>query len=210
MTNSTGIDTLGPWFDGVALLEGKNLSAIDIAEAKSKEIAIVGAGMAGLMTYLVLHQSGMENIKIIEASQRLGGRVHTEYLSGGPFDYSYQEMGPMRFPNTITVGNDTLNITDHQLVFQLAEEMNKLNNHASNWSVDFIPWYQSSSNGLYYYDGIKLDTGLPPTVSQVAGNSSLAITLEDDASTTALSDTLVSLSHQLEVKDTKANMNDPG
>lgn len=190
MNNSTGIDTLGPWFDGVALLESKNMSALDVSEAKSKDIAIVGAGMAGLMTYLVLHQSGMENIKIIEAAQRLGGRVHTEYLTGGPFDYSYQEMGPMRFPNTITVGNDTLNITDHQMVFQLAEEMNKLNNYASNWSVDFIPWYQSSNNGLYYYNGIKLDSGLPPTVSQIADNSSLAITLADDDSTTQLTDSL--------------------
>ncbi|KAF3000329.1 hypothetical protein E8E14_000124 [Neopestalotiopsis sp. 37M] len=190
MTNETGIDTLGPWFDGVALLESKNLSAVDVSTAKSKEIAIVGAGMAGLMTYLVLQQSGMENIKIIEASQRLGGRVHTEYLSGGPFDYSYQEMGPMRFPATLTMGNDTLNITDHQMVFQLAEEMNKLNNHASNWSVDFIPWLQSSNNGLYYYDGIKLDSGLPPTLAQIADNSSLAITLEDNESTTELSNTM--------------------
>ncbi|KAH8203399.1 hypothetical protein TruAng_002383 [Truncatella angustata] len=190
MTNATGIDTLGPWFDGVALLESKTLSAVDVADAKSKEIGIVGAGMAGLMTYLVLSQSGMENIKIIEASQRLGGRVHTEYLSGGPFDYSYQEMGPMRFPNTITVANETLNITDHQMVFQLAEEMNKLNGHASNWSVDFIPWYQSNNNGLYYHNGIKLDSGLPPTVGQIADNSSLAITLADDDSTTSMTNRL--------------------
>ncbi|KAK6077842.1 L-amino-acid oxidase [Seiridium cupressi] len=190
MNNDTGIDTLGPWFDGVALLESKNLSAVDVSEAKSKEIAIVGAGMAGLMTYLILHQSGFENVKIIEAAQRLGGRVHTEYLNGGPFDYSYQEMGPMRFPNTVTVGNDTYNITDHQMVYQLAEEMNKLNNYASNWSVDFIPWYQSSSNGLSYYDGIKLDSGLPPTLAQIAANASLDTTAADSPSTTALSNTL--------------------
>lgn len=98
MTNASGIDAFGPWFDGVELLKSKNLSAVDVAAAKSKEVGIVGAGMAGLMTYLCLTQSGLTNVSIIEAGQRLGGRVHTEYLSGGPFDYSYQEMGPMRFP----------------------------------------------------------------------------------------------------------------
>lgn len=175
MDASNGIDTWGPWFDGVELLKNKNLDAIDAAEAKAKDIAIVGAGMSGLMTYLILHQSGFTNIQLLEAGQRLGGRVHTEYLSGGPFDYSYQEMGPMRFPSTRTFQNETYNITDHQLVFQLATEMNKINNHDKNLSVDFIPWIQTNENGFYYHDGIKLDTGLPPTIKQVSENTTLSI-----------------------------------
>ncbi|KAH8890243.1 hypothetical protein GQ53DRAFT_722185 [Thozetella sp. PMI_491] len=188
MDNSTGIDAWGAWFDGVELLSGANLSAVDVAKAKSKNVAIVGAGMSGLMTYLCLTQAGMTNVSIIEAGQRLGGRVHTVYLTGGPFDYSYQEMGPMRFPTTITLGNETYNVSDHQLVFQLAAEMNKLNNHDKNLSVDFIPWYQSNSNGLYYHDGIKLANGLPPTLAQVAQNSSLKITKALDASTQEVQD----------------------
>lgn len=188
MTNETGIDPWGPWFDGVELLKGKNMSAIDVKKAKSKDIAIVGAGMSGLMTYLCLTQAGMKNVQIIEAGERLGGRVHTEYLSGGPFDYSYQEMGPMRFPNTYSLDNATYNITDHQLVFQLAAEMNKLNRHDKNLSVDFIPWYQSNSNGLQYKNGIRLPNGMPPTLAQVAANSSLAIPSILDASTQELED----------------------
>ncbi|KAI8957263.1 flavin-containing amine oxidoreductase-domain containing protein [Daldinia sp. FL1419] len=188
MTNANGIDAWGPWFDGVELLKNKETSAVVVAEAKSKDIAIVGAGMSGLMTYLVLHQAGLTNVKIIEASQRLGGRVHTEYLSGGPFDYSYQEMGPMRFPEAIKISNETYNITDHQMVFQLASEMNSLNNHDKNFSVDFIPWVQTNLNGLYYYNGIKLDTGLPPTVAQTRANTSLAVSYPMDPSTDALSD----------------------
>lgn len=90
MTNATGIDAWGPWFDGVELLESKNLSTVDVRNAKSKHIGIVGAGMSGLMTFLALTQAGMTNVELIEAGQRLGGRVHTVYLSGGPFDYSYQ------------------------------------------------------------------------------------------------------------------------
>lgn len=53
----------------------------------------------------------------------------------------------------------------------MANEMNRLNNHDKNFSVDFIPWFQSSPNGLVYKDGFKLDSGLPPTVSQVAENN---------------------------------------
>ncbi|KAL2022148.1 hypothetical protein VTK56DRAFT_5977 [Thermocarpiscus australiensis] len=117
----------------------------------------------------------MKNIKILEAGQRLGGRMHTEYLSGGPFDYSYQVMGPMRFPQTYQdpATNEVLNITDHQLVFQLADEMNRLNGYNKNWSVDFIPWIQSHTNGLVYRNGFKLPTGLPPTVAQIQADPSL-------------------------------------
>ncbi|EFW99432.1 L-amino acid oxidase [Grosmannia clavigera kw1407] len=188
MTNASGIDAWGPWFDGVELLKSTNVSAVYAKEAKSKHVGIVGAGMSGLMTYLCLTQAGMTNVEIIEAGERLGGRVHTVYLSGGPFNYSYQEMGPMRFPTTTTLGNETYNISDHQMVFQLAAEMNKLNNYDKNLSVDFIPWYQSSKNGLYYHNGIRLADGMPPTVAQKNANASLAITKPEDASTTALQD----------------------
>jgi hypothetical protein len=95
MDNSSHIDAEGPWFDGVALLRSLNMSAVDTEAAKSKDVAIVGAGMAGLMTWLCLHQAGMKNLHIVEAAQRLGGRVHTAYF-GDPSERLYQEMGPMR------------------------------------------------------------------------------------------------------------------
>ncbi|KAF5579562.1 amino-acid oxidase [Fusarium subglutinans] len=176
MNAENGIDVLGPWFDGVEHLSKTGISALDADAAKEKHVSIVGAGMSGLMTYLVLSQAGMTNINIIEAGNRLGGRVHTEYLTGGPFNYSYQEMGPMRFPSTYKSPetNETMNITDHQLVFQLAEEMNKLNNHDKNLSVDFIPWLQSSPNGLSYKNEFKLPSGLPPTLAEIASNASLS------------------------------------
>lgn len=189
MDNTTGIDVLGPWFEGVALLQDKQPGPVDVEAAKAKEVAIVGAGMSGLMSYLVLHQAGMKNVEILEAGQRLGGRVRTEYLSGGPFDYSYQEMGPMRFPYTYRdpETGEVLNITDHQLVFQLAAEMNRINGHDRNWSVDFIPWIQNNPNGLVYRNGFKLPTGLPPTVAQIQEDPSLAGPVKElDNSTRAL------------------------
>lgn len=94
----------------------------------------------------------------------------------------------MRFPTTTTLSNVTYNISDHQMVFQLAAEMNKLNGYDKNLSVDFIPWYQSNQNGLYYHNGIRLADGSPPTVAEKNANASLVITKPDDASTQALQD----------------------
>lgn len=144
--------------------------------------------MSGLMSYLILTQAGMKNVTLIEASQRLGGRVHTEYLSGGPFDYSYQEMGPMRFPETYkdVKSNKVYNITDHQLVFQLAAELNKLNNNNKNFSVDFIPWIQADKNGLSYQNGFKLPSGLPPTLAQIEANPELGSPMVYDKDTAKL------------------------
>ncbi|KAK4641344.1 hypothetical protein QC761_502760 [Podospora bellae-mahoneyi] len=189
MTNATGIETLGPWFEGVKLLQDQQPGPIDVKAAKEKEVAIVGAGMSGLMSYLVLTQAGLKNVKIIEAGNRLGGRVHTEYLRGKAFDYSYQEMGPMRFPWTYNdpATNSTLEITDSQIVFQVAEEINKLNRNSKNLTVSFQPWYQSSPNGLVYRNGFKLPSGLPPTSAQIAADPSLGTpSMPRDNSTIAL------------------------
>lgn len=38
MDNSSGIDSTGPWFDGVAYLKGRNVSQVDVQAAKSKSI----------------------------------------------------------------------------------------------------------------------------------------------------------------------------
>lgn len=136
------------------------------------------------MTFLCLNQSGFTNLEILEAGQRLGGRVHTEYFNNSkPFDYQYQEMGPMRFPETWKNPdtNKSVQIQDHRIVFQLARHLNELNGHAKNFSVDFIPWIQNSPNGLYYHDGIRKPNGMPPTVGDTQKNSSLLRPTVDNA-----------------------------
>lgn len=90
MDNSSGIDTEGPWFDGVKLLMANNMTAVDVDQAKRKKIAIVGGGMAGLMIWTSLSAVGMRNVSIVEASQRLGGRVATQYI-GDPSERQYQD-----------------------------------------------------------------------------------------------------------------------
>ncbi|KAK0739515.1 flavin-containing amine oxidoreductase-domain containing protein [Apiosordaria backusii] len=153
MDNSTGVDVWGPWFDGVEVLKNAECSAVDAAAARRKSIAIVGAGMSGLMAYLCLTQQGLSSVSIIEGGHRLGGRVQTVYLSGGPFDYSYQEMGPMRVPMTLTVANQTYNMSDHQLVFQLVEEMNRLNEADDGLQINFINWLEAGGRQLPHEGG---------------------------------------------------------
>ncbi|KAL8870567.1 MAG: hypothetical protein Q9174_003421 [Haloplaca sp. 1 TL-2023] len=182
MTNASGIEANGPWFDGVASLEGMESTAVDTAQAKEKRIAIVGAGMAGLMTWLCLNMSGFQNVEIIEAGQRLGGRVHTAYLEGGPSDNQYWDMGPMRFPESVKYAgsNETVLINDQQLVFQLGEIMNQMNQGQPNYTLDFIPWIQESPNGLYYFSGLKDTDGLPPTATEVKSNPKLTVPVPSD------------------------------
>ncbi|KAL8902920.1 MAG: hypothetical protein Q9207_004288 [Kuettlingeria erythrocarpa] len=175
MTSASGIDAGGPWFDGVEALKEAEISTVEAAQAKARKIAIVGAGMAGLMTWLCLNMSGFQNLEIVEAGQRLGGRVHTAYLEGGPSDYQYQEMGPMRFPESIqyTGSNETIPINDMKLKFQLADVLNQMNEGNPNSTVKFIPWIQENPNGLYYFNGFKQANGLPPTVTEIEDNQSL-------------------------------------
>jgi hypothetical protein len=54
----------------------------------------------------------------------------------------------MRFPVSYTssVTNETLEINDHKLVFQLADVLNEKNKDLDPWwKVNFIPWIQSNS-----------------------------------------------------------------
>ena len=140
------MDAEGPWFDGVAHLREKEPDDIFVATAKSKTIGILGGGMSGLMTAHLLDSVGFHDWTIIEASSRIGGRVHTSYLNGSrPDQYQYQEMGPMRFPVSVTYpNNDTIQIMDHRMVFQLADVLNKQNGNNSEYAVNFIKWIQAS------------------------------------------------------------------
>ncbi|KAI4174161.1 MAG: hypothetical protein LQ343_002496 [Gyalolechia ehrenbergii] len=113
----------------------------------------------------VLKQAEINTVDAAEAKAKL----HTAYLEGGPSDYQYQEMGPMRFPESIQYAgsNETIPLNDMKLVFQLADIMNQLNEGQSNYTVNFIPWIQESPNGLVYLNGFKQANGLPPTVADI-------------------------------------------
>lgn len=55
---------------------------------------------------------------------------------------------PMRFPVSMTYAatNETLDIQDHKLVFQLADVLNKINSEVDPvFQVNFIPWIQNNA-----------------------------------------------------------------
>ncbi|KAH8812478.1 flavin-containing amine oxidoreductase-domain containing protein [Xylogone sp. PMI_703] len=186
-------DTEGPWFDGVAYLKAKEPSKSFVAKAKAKEIGILGGGMSGLMTSLLLESVGIKNWKIIESTNRVGGRLHTSYLNNTrPDQYQYQEMGPMRFPVSITYPdtNETLEIQDHKMVFQLADTVNKLNKHNPDLEVNFITWIQSAANDPASTDKRRPD-GTVPGNAEIQANKSLANTPEPADPATAPYTTLV-------------------
>lgn len=58
------------------------------------DVCVVGAGFAGLTAALRLRQAGLE-VAVLEASDRLGGRVFTEYLpEGTPIERGGAWLGP--------------------------------------------------------------------------------------------------------------------
>ncbi|MGH0427834.1 flavin monoamine oxidase family protein [Bacillus hominis] len=85
---------------GNPLSMGKMLQIIHEGLAKTntpKRITIAGAGMSGLVAASLLKEAGQE-VTIIEANNRIGGRVYTirEPFSAG----LYFNAGPMRIPET--------------------------------------------------------------------------------------------------------------
>lgn len=72
--------------------------------------------------------------------------------------------------------NETLEIKDHQIVFQLAAMLNELNGGNPQLSVDFIPWIQSSANAPYYYNGVRNLDGTVPTVRRTDRSTTHSLT----------------------------------
>ncbi|RDW69686.1 hypothetical protein BP6252_08706 [Coleophoma cylindrospora] len=170
------VDAEGPWFDGVKYISEKEPDEVFVAKAKGSTIGILGGGMSGLMSAHILDSVGITNWKILEASSRIGGRVHTSYLnSTTSSQYQYQEMGPMRFPVSVTdsTTNTTIQIKDHQLVFQTAAKLNEMNGNDPAYAVNFIPWIQSAANDPVSTTARRPD-GTVPGAAEVAANPSLA------------------------------------
>lgn len=174
------MDAMGPWFDGVAYLKEKQPDNVFVAQTKSKTVGILGGGMSGLMTAHLLDSVGFHDWQIIEASSRIGGRVHTAYLNATtPDQYQYQEMGPMRFPVSLTFDNETIEIQDHKMVFQLADVLNQQNGNSSDYAVKFIPFIQKSANEPSSTTKRRPD-GTVPGITEVSND----VSLQDNATAT--------------------------
>lgn len=66
---------------------------------RQDRIGIIGAGVAGLSVALSLHKAGFENIDILEASDRAGGRLFTyNFANTDGGKHNYCDIGAMRIP----------------------------------------------------------------------------------------------------------------
>ncbi|KAJ4359611.1 uncharacterized protein N0V89_000166 [Didymosphaeria variabile] len=160
-------DALGAWFEGVAAIEKTSAPS-----RSNATIAIVGAGISGLATALMLESVGVHNWEIIEASSRIGGRFRTKFFEG---TQEWVEMGPMRLPYSVQYKSDnsTHEYTDHRMVFQLADWLNEINQHNPELEVNFIPWIQHHPNELLARGTKPTADGRVPTRADIAANPEL-------------------------------------
>ncbi|UNI13624.1 hypothetical protein JDV02_000349 [Purpureocillium takamizusanense] len=162
-------DALGAWFDGVAAI---NSTSAPHKNKNNATIAIVGGGVTGLATALMLDSVGVRNWEILEASERIGGRFRTIFVGG---TQEFAEMGPMRLPYRIRYKSDnsTHEYTDHMMTFQLADWLNELNGNNQSLKVDFIPWIQHHPNELIATGTGRHPDGRVPTRAEIAADPSL-------------------------------------
>ncbi|OAA70882.1 amine oxidase [Akanthomyces lecanii RCEF 1005] len=179
-------DSLGAWFEGV-----NAINCTSIPRRENATIAIIGGGVSGLATALMLDSVGMHNWEIIEASERVGGRFRTKFVGGTD---EFAEMGPMRLPWSITYKSDnsTHAYTDHRMTFQLADTLNRLNGDDPRYKIGFIPWIQHHPNELLARGTGRHPDGRVPTRAEIAADPSLGKKAPMDTA---------------EYKDTKAKMN---
>ncbi|PBP21190.1 l-amino-acid oxidase [Diplocarpon rosae] len=196
-TFAESTDPMGPWFDGVKYLKQKQPSDVFVARSKSSRFGILGAGISGLFTGMILDSVGIHNWTILESSDRLGGRLRTTYLNGtSPDEYQYSDLGAMRFPTAIKnhEKNETIPVMDQRLLNQLVDVLNNFNKNDTSLTIKFIPWIQNSANAPEATSKRRPD-GTVPGQAEVAADPSLAdqVTFADPKTAGIALDALESL-----------------
>ena len=117
-----------------------------LASEKSLHIGIVGGGMAGLYSALLLQKyiPGVK-VKVLEANNRVGGNVYTYKYSSEP--YQYFEAGAMRLPY----------IDSHMPVFNLIDYLNE---EIPNNAIELIEFFNTCPTGnRLFFNGTKQKDG---------------------------------------------------
>ncbi|KAL1917115.1 uncharacterized protein VTP21DRAFT_5313 [Calcarisporiella thermophila] len=140
----------------------RHFASKDLKEIK---IGIVGAGMAGLFSAMLLDSVGV-NYEILEGSGRLGGRVHTEYF--GEDENEYAELGAMRLPYKWQFGDKEVPVQGHEIVLRLIDYVNEMVKKKEK--LKLIDYINSDKNNLYYFNGVKGKNGRVFTQGEAASD----------------------------------------
>lgn len=62
--------------------EDANPAAPDVGEAAQVDVAVIGAGLSGLVCALRLQQAGLDSVAVFEAKDRVGGRTLNQPIAG--------------------------------------------------------------------------------------------------------------------------------
>ncbi|KAI5990300.1 hypothetical protein F5J12DRAFT_863110 [Pisolithus orientalis] len=122
-----------------------------------KKVGILGAGVGGLYTALILDSLDVE-YEILEASDRIGGRLSTYKFPRGNM-YDYYDAGAMRFP---LPKKDAQGRYKNGIMKSLAELIiyPPLNQGLDRLSDRLIPYYYKAREGpnlkpgFYYFNGV--------------------------------------------------------
>lgn len=85
---------------GQFLGNADNAGGIARGPASRKNIAIIGAGAAGLVSAYELSRVSNIGVTVFEANDRIGGRMDSIVYNDAPYNNKIFEMGCMRFPPT--------------------------------------------------------------------------------------------------------------
>lgn len=112
----------------------------DTSNELGLNVGIVGGGIAGLYTALLLQREG-HRVHIFEGTERIGGRVHTHYFT--PDADQYYEAGAMRIPE----------IKFQEIFFDLVRYINRL--VTDDRRIRLIRYILTNNNNLVYINRIR-------------------------------------------------------
>ncbi|KAL0953927.1 hypothetical protein HGRIS_005092 [Hohenbuehelia grisea] len=110
-------------------------SKISTVDVHARNIAIVGAGVAGLYSALLLQQKNV-NFHVFEAQDRVGGRIWTHRFTAD--EDQFFEAGAMRIPKS----------SSHESVLDLIRSLNAKTDPVDQ--VETIPYILNSSGNRVY------------------------------------------------------------